>query len=108
MPKDTDLATNNCLNSRSTEHSEQSYPVHTVIHLCLFVRNFFYSCQSTFGRDLSTVPRGRGEDIAHEMLFEAVASRNNDDSMVATDSITKHPLKVDCYQSLLVVILFGT
>jgi hypothetical protein len=27
---------------------------------------------------MSTVPRGSGEDIAHEMLFEAVASGNND------------------------------
>ena len=95
MPKDTDLATNNCLNSRSTEHSEQSYPAHTVIYLCLFVQ-IFHSCRSTIGRDSNTVPRGRGKDIVHEM-FEAVASRNNDDSMLATDSVTKHLLKVDCY-----------
>ena len=109
MPNNTVLATNNCLNGRgSTQHSEQSYPAHTVMHLCLFVRIVFHSCQSTIGRDLNTVPRGRGEDNAHEMLFEAVASRNNYDSMVATDSITKHPLKVDCYCSLLILISFDT
>ena len=47
------------------------------------IRVDFFSCRSTIGRDLSTVPTGRGKDIAHEMLFEAVASRNNDDSMVS-------------------------
>jgi hypothetical protein len=41
---------------------------------------------------MSTVPRGSGEDIAHEMLIEAVASANNDESMVAIDSVTYLPL----------------
>jgi hypothetical protein len=58
------------------------------------MRDIFHSSRSTIGVDLGTDPRGRGEDIASEIPFEAVASTSNDDSMVTINSVTYHPLEV--------------
>jgi hypothetical protein len=73
---------------RSTQYSEQIYPAHTIKHSSLFVHIVCIPHWSTIGIEIWALILEEGEKT---LPLEAVASRN-DDTMVAIDSVTYHPL----------------